>query len=79
LPSEKIDPASISHLSRDQQLELFDTASVFQMYQVILTPIQLTDDFKPKRLLAYRVPEKLKPEVDRQIQGMLRIISKPYG
>ena len=30
------------------------------------------DNFKPKRLHAYRVPEKLKPEVDRQIQEMLR-------
>ena len=27
---------------------------------------------KPKRLSAYRIPEKLKPEVDCQIQEMLR-------
>jgi len=31
------------------------------------TLITLTDDFKPKRLSAYRVPERLKPEVDQQI------------
>ena len=29
------------------------------------------EGFKPKRLPAYRVPEKLKPEVNRQIQEML--------
>ena len=32
-----------------------------------------TDNFKPKRLSAYRVPERLKPEVDRHIQEMLEI------
>ena len=39
---------------------------------VVTHTIPLTDDFKPKRLHAYRVPEKLKPKVDRQIQEMLR-------
>jgi len=34
--------------------------------------IPLTDDFKPKRLRAYQIPEKVKPEVDRQIQETLR-------
>ena len=34
--------------------------------------IPLTIEFKPRRLPAYRVPEKLKPEVDRQIEEMLR-------
>ena len=39
---------------------------------VVTHTILLTDDFKPKRVYAYRVPEKLKPEVDHQIQEMLR-------
>ena len=30
--------------------------------------IHVSDDFKPKRLNAYRVPERLKAEVDRQIE-----------
>jgi len=30
--------------------------------------VKLVDDFKLKRLSAYRVPERPKPEVDRQIQ-----------
>jgi len=33
--------------------------------------INVTSDFKPKRLRAYRVPESLKPEVEKQIQEML--------
>ena len=35
--------------------------------------IPVTDDFKPKRLRDYKVPEKLKPEVDRQIQELLKL------
>jgi len=38
---------------------------------VIKHSIPLVPGFKPKRLHAYRVPERLKPEVDRQIQEML--------
>ena len=33
--------------------------------------IHATDDFKPKRLKTYRVPDVLKPEVARQIQQLL--------
>jgi len=80
LPSEKIDPASISHLSRDQLLELLEVldrypecfSDVSGYSDVVTHTIPLIGDFKPKRLRAYRVPEKLKTEVDRQIQEMLR-------
>ena len=75
LPSEKIDSATISHLNRDQQLELLEVldkylecfSDVPGYTDVVTHTIPLTDDFKPKRLSAYRIPEKLKPEVDRQI------------
>ena len=30
-------------------------------------------DFKPKRLRPYKIPEKLKPDVDRQIQELLQL------
>ena len=33
--------------------------------------IHVSDDFRPKSLNAYRVPERLKVEVDHQIQEML--------
>jgi len=40
--------------------------------------IHVTEGFKPKRLRAYRVPESLKPEVEKQIQKMLQLeIIKP--
>ena len=40
--------------------------------------INVTSDFKPKRLRAYRVPESLKPEVEKQIKEMLEMgIIKP--
>jgi len=46
---------------------------------VVEHTIAIVDDFKPKRLPAYRVPERLKPEVDRQIQKMLDIdIIRPF-
>jgi len=40
--------------------------------------INVTSDFKPKRLRAYHVPESLKPEVEKQIKEMLQMgIVKP--
>jgi len=80
LPSKKIDLTTISHLSSEQQVELLEVLDRYPECfsdtpghtDVITHSIPLTDDFKPKRLSAYRVPEKLKPEVDRQIQEMLR-------
>ena len=67
-------------LNRDQQLELLEVldrypecfSDVPGYTDVFFSHHPLTDDFKPKRLHAYRIPEKLKPEVDRQIQEMLR-------
>jgi len=40
--------------------------------------INVTSDFKPKRLRAYRVPHSLKPEVEIEIQKILEMgIIKP--
>jgi len=40
--------------------------------------IHVTENFKPKRLRAYRVPESLKREVEKQIEEMLQLgIIKP--
>jgi len=39
--------------------------------------IHVLDDFRPKLLSSYRVPEILKPKVEEQIQELLRLgISK---
>ena len=79
LPSTKIDMSAIKHLSKGQQDELLrlldrypECFSDIPGYTDVVTHhVPLKDGFKPKRLPAYRVPEKLKPEVDRQIQEML--------
>jgi hypothetical protein len=39
----------------------------------VIHKIVVPDDFKPKRLKPYRIPEKLKPEVDRQIHELERL------
>jgi len=48
---------------------------------VVQHEIDVTEDFKPKRLRAYRVPESLKSEVEKQIQEMLQmgIIKRSKG
>jgi len=75
LPSHKLDKSSIAHLSPEQQTELLEVLDAFPDVPGFIDEIEhsitVSDDFKPKRLHAYRVPEKLKPEVDRQIQAML--------
>ena len=75
-PSQKIDRNSISHLGNKQQTELLAVldrypecfSDVPGLTDVITHSIPLVPGLKPKRLHAYRVPERLKPEVDRQIQ-----------
>lgn len=79
LPSQKIDKATIAHLTPEQQTELLEVLDTFPecfsdvpgFTDVVEHTIHVSDDFKPKRLNAYRVPERLKAEVDRQIQEML--------
>jgi len=79
LPSTKIDYDSIKHLSKNQQRELLDLLDQYHEcfddvpgYTGVSHNVTLLDGFKPKRLPAYRVPERLKPEVSRQIQEMLK-------
>ena len=80
LPSAKIDPESISHLSPEHQTELLTLLDKYPecfsdkpgYTDVVTHRILLKDGFKPKRLAPCRVPEKLKPEVDGQIEDMLK-------
>jgi len=72
-PSHVIDRTSINHLRREQQAELLAVLDRYQsvfsdvpwLTDVIKHSIPLLPGFRPKRLHAYRVPERLKPEVDR--------------
>ena len=79
LPSQRIDPAVLAHLSdleKQQLLAVLDKyADVFRddpgLYKGVKHHIPLTADFKPKRLKEYKIPEKIKPEVMRQIDDLL--------
>ena len=79
LPSQKIDPCKLAQLTKKQQSEILaildrypECFSDFPGFcDVVQHEIHVTEYFKPKRLRAYRVPESLKREVERQIQEML--------
>ena len=79
LPSQRIDPKALSHLDEGQKhqlLEILDRyADVFRdepgLCTLVTHEIPLTAEFQPKRLRAYRIPERLQPEVDRQINELL--------
>ena len=81
LPSEKIDPVKLEHLTEDQQYELLAILDEFAdcfsetpgFCDLVEHEIQVTEDFKPKRLRAYKVPECLKPEVEKQINELLSL------
>lgn len=79
LPSQKIAPEQIAHLSADQQhklLMLLDKyAGCFSddpgLCTLVHHEINLVPEFKPKRLEAYCVQERLKSKVSSEIQHML--------
>ena len=80
-PSQKIDPAKLEHLSESQRDELLAVLDQFPdcfsdtpgFCDYAEHEIHVTDDFRPKRLRAYKVPELLKPEVERQINELLSL------
>ena len=78
LPSQKIDPAKLAHLSARQREELLPVLDAFPdcfsdtpgFCDLIEHEIPVTSDFKPKRIRAYKIPKLLKPEVQRQIHDL---------
>ena len=81
-PSEKIRDEMINHLQSERRHELL---RVLDKYPEVFSEkpglcnagvyhrIPVVSDFRPKRLKAYRVPEKFRPEVDKQISELLRL------
>ena len=80
-PSKRIDMDKLSHLSKRQQEELLTLLDKYSecfsetpgLCNLIEHEVHVTPDFKPRRLREYKVPEKLKAEVDRQIQELLKL------
>ena len=78
-PSQRIESATVAHLSESQRQRLFAVLDQFPdvfreepgLCKLVQHEVPTTAEFKPRRLRAYRIPERLKPEVDRQIQGLL--------
>lgn len=80
LPSERIDPTALSHLSSNQQVDLLNILDAFPtcfeekpgFCSLIEHEIITLPGFVPKRAKPYKIPEMLKVEVDRQIEVLLK-------
>ena len=79
LPSLRVDPAQVGHLPIERRREIVsildEFADVFSekpgLCAAVKHEIVTVPEFKPKSFKAYRIPEILKAEVDRQIQQLL--------
>jgi len=81
LPSNQVLPEQVSHLTDTQRKELFELLDMFPecfkehpgFCPYVEHCINVTPDFKPKRLREYRIPELLKSNVQSQIDELLRL------
>lgn len=79
LPGQKIDPDCLSHLTVKQRQELLSVLDKYPscfsdkpgLCTLVEHEIVITPDFKPKRMKPYRIPELLKPEVEKQMTILL--------
>jgi len=79
LPSSVVDNDKVAHLSDDQQKQLLQLLDEFAecfddkpgLCDVIEHQIRVTSEFQPKRMRPYRIPEILKPEVEKQIKDLI--------
>jgi hypothetical protein len=76
----KIDTDKLQHLTEAEQSELLQLLNEFSdcfaekpgFCPYVEHKIVVSPDFKPKRLREYRIPEVLKPEIQRQIDELLK-------
>jgi len=79
LPSQRVENDKIAHHQPDQRQQLRQLLNEFAerfddrpgMCDEVGHRIQTTDQFVPRQMRPYRVPDAFKPEVDRQIQDLL--------
>ena len=75
LPSQQVKDDKVEHLQLDQRQELYQLLDEFAdqfdsrpgRCDAVVHRIQTTDRFVPRQMRPYRVPDALKPKVDRQI------------
>jgi hypothetical protein len=80
LPSARIKEEQLRNLSQSQRNELLNLLDDFSQCfsdkpgfcPYIEHRINVSSSFKPKHLKEYRIPEILKPEIQRQIDELLR-------
>jgi len=81
LPSQRINPEQLEHLSPEQRMRLLavldDFAECFTETPghctLVAHEIRVADNFQPKATRAYRVPEVLKEEIERQVAQLLEL------
>jgi len=81
LPSQRINTEQLKHLSLQQRTRLLavldDFADCFTETPghctLVAHEIHVSDNFRPKTSTAYRVPEVLKEEIERQVAQLLEI------
>ena len=81
LPSQRINPQQLEHLSLEQCTRLLAVLDEFAdcftdtpgHCTLIPHKIGVSDNFQPKASRAYRVPELLKEEIERQVADLLKL------
>jgi len=80
LPSELIDLSTLQHLTQSQLVELLDLLDTYAdcfseipgFCGLVEHEIKLLPGFVPRSCRPYKVPEALKPQVDQQIEMLLK-------
>lgn len=81
MPSQKINKQQLVHLTSQQQAQLLRVLDKYPevfietpgLCTVVEHEVPLLENFRPKRLHAYKVPENLKAEVSTQIEELLHL------
>jgi len=80
-PSAPIEETKLEHLDPQQRQQLLQLLDEFAdrfndkpgLCEVTVHRIKTTSEFVPRQMRPYRVPDKFKPEVDRQIAELLEM------
>ena len=79
-PSQKLDPQILAHLTIEQRREIVEVIDRYPecwsdkpgFCNLFIHDINLKHYFQPKQSRAYRIPEILRPEVEKQLQDLIK-------